>query len=111
MGQFESTLPFRAKYPVDVLNSRIFDSRLRYEIPCSSCLTGSFPGLIKPLSEPGATGDVCPATGRQLGTMADRAINSPRDQFPQLIKFYWHQRIEGSELRLINRFLGFKEPW
>jgi hypothetical protein len=30
---------------------------------------------------------------------------------PRRIMFYWHQRIEGSEFCLINRFLGFKEPW
>ena len=35
MGQFECTLPSRAMRPVDVLNSRIFDSLLRYEVPCS----------------------------------------------------------------------------
>ena len=38
-------------------------------------------------------------------------VNSLKGSIPQEIKFYWHQGIEGSQPRLINRFLGSKGPW
>ena len=38
-------------------------------------------------------------------------VNSLKASIPQEITFHWHQGIEGSQPRLINRSLGFKGPW
>ena len=49
-------------------------------------------------------------TGNTLESwLIDR--HSLKGSIPQEITFYWHQGIEGSQPRLINRSLGFKGPW